>query len=99
MTYEEYEIELTKLDKAKKGYDGNRTLCAAVLVILGYSTFKDNGHLSSPWYILLILGLIACATVGILIHDSLVIRDLNKKIKDLEEHKPEMTDSSSKDSE
>lgn len=87
MTFNEYETEREKLTKAKKGYDANRTLCVAVLLFLIYTTFKGKEFLTMPWYILLILGVLAVATIGIFVHDCLLIKDISKKLKILEEKK------------
>ncbi|MCR5614412.1 hypothetical protein [Treponema sp.] len=89
MTKDEYEAEYDKLTKAKKGYDTNRTLCAAVIVIVLYSIFKDKDYLTMPWYILLILGLVIVGAVGILVYDSILISRASKKLKELENSNPE----------
>lgn len=78
MTQEEYKAEKEKLTKAKKGYDTNRTLCVAVIIFLVYITFKEKEFTSMPWYILLILSLIALATAAIFIHDCILIKGIAK---------------------
>lgn len=89
MTNEEYEAESERLTKAKKGYDLNRTICAAAIVFIVYSMFKDDGLTTTPWYILLILAVFALAALGILIFDCFKIKDITKKIKELEERAPD----------
>ncbi|MGN0740646.1 MAG: hypothetical protein ACI4LX_10800 [Treponema sp.] len=97
MTFDEYETEREKLVKAKKGYDTNRTLCVAVLIFLIYTTFKGKEFLTMPWYILLILGVLAAATIWIFVHDCLLIKDVSKKLKALEEKKDSDTVSENKE--
>lgn len=89
MTYQEYDAEMEKLTKAKKGFDGNRTLCAAVMVIVGYMAIKDDGLHTTPWYILLILGLVFAAALFILIRDFALIRKVNDQLKALESIDPD----------
>lgn len=88
MTLEEYESKHKKLAKAKKGYDSNRTLCVGVFLIVSYLTFKDKSYLTMPWYILLILGTILVASIGILIYDCFLIKKTSSQLKDLESNKP-----------
>lgn len=89
MTNEEYEAESERLTKAKKGYDLNRSICAAVIVFLIYTMFKDDGLTTTPWYILLILAVFVLTALAILIFDCFKIKDISKKIKELEERAPE----------
>lgn len=89
MTNEEYEAENERLTKAKKGYDLNRTICAAAIVFVIYSMFNNDGLHTTPWYILLFLAAVSIALAGILIFDCLKIKDITKKIKELEERVPE----------
>lgn len=89
MTNEEYEAESERLTKAKKGYDLNRTICAAAIVFVGYSIFNNDGIHTTPWYITLILAVVAAVILGILIFDCFKIKGITKKIKELEERAPD----------
>lgn len=89
MTYEEYETKMEELSKKKKGYDGNRTLCTGVIILLGFYAFKDDGLKNNPWYILAILGVLCVCALGILVWDSIQIKNINEQIKQLEKTIPE----------
>lgn len=84
MTEQEYNEQLEKLNSQKKGLEGNRTLCAAVMVIVVFMAVKDNGLKTTPWYILAILGAVILGAVYILIKDSKKIKEINNRIKDME---------------
>lgn len=83
MTQEEKENEIESLTKAKKGYDLNRSICAGVILIVGYMAFGNDGIHTTPLFFLLLLGFIMLAVAGVLIYDCFVIKGINKKIKDL----------------
>lgn len=83
MTQEQKDNEIESLTTAKKGYDLNRSICTAVILIVGYITFKDDGIHTTPWYILLILGFVILAVAGVLVYDCFAIQKINKKIKEL----------------
>lgn len=84
MTEQEYNEELDKLNMQKKGFEGNRSLCAAVIVIVGFIAVKDDGLKTTPWYILAILCAVILTAGYILYKDSVKIKQIKNRIKDLE---------------
>ncbi|MCQ2600393.1 MAG: hypothetical protein MJ184_03445 [Treponema sp.] len=83
MAEQEFDEEIEKLNMQKKGLEGNRSLCAVVIVLVVFMTVKDNGLKTTPWYILAILALVILAALYILITDSVKIKELKNKISNL----------------
>ncbi len=88
MTLEEYQKQHEQLTKQKKGYDANRTICVAIIVYLLYITFKNGEFTSTPWYILLIIGIVIVITTFLFIRDCILINKISKQIKELELKQP-----------
>lgn len=88
MTLEEYQKQHEQLTKQKKGYDTNRTICVAIIVYLLYITFKNGEFTSTPWYILLIIGIVIVITTFLFIRDCILISKISKQIKELELKQP-----------
>lgn len=84
MTYDEYNQKKQKLEKLEKGYNTNATLAGAVAVIILYPIFRDKSWTSMPWYILLILCVLATGAVGLAIRDLFLIKKLRKQKQELD---------------
>lgn len=83
MAEQDFDEEIEKLNIQKKGLEGNRSLCAVVIVLVVFMAVKDNGLKTTPWYILAIFALVILAALYILISDSVKIKELKNKINDL----------------
>lgn len=85
MEDQDFNSEVDKLNMQKKGYEGNRSLCAVVIVLVAFIALKDNGLKTTPWYILAILGAVILGAGYILFRDSMKIKEIKNRIKELED--------------